>query len=128
MKTDYNFNGKNILIVEDDNSSLYLAKTVLENTGANVLSAINGETAVTLAKTASPTLDLILMDIRLPIMGGFEATQAIRKFNSKIPIIAYTADVVPYYGDYCLKSGFTAYLEKPIRSNVMLSTIDKYLK
>lgn len=74
------------LIVEDDPISFELYKTRLENYNLNIIHAENGKIAV--EKTVkNPDIDLILMDIRMPVMDGYEATKEIRKFNKKIPVL-----------------------------------------
>jgi len=89
MENDY-LRSKKILIVEDDVSSrLYLNK-ILEKTGASLLSACDGMEAVDLAR-ANPDIDIILMDIQLPLVDGYGAAKKIREFREDVIIIAQTA-------------------------------------
>jgi len=126
MNDNYNFNGKNILVVDDDKASVHMAESCLQRAGADVLSASNGSDAVKLVSDRH--IDLILMNIDMPIMDGYEATSKIRKINKKVPIIAYTTSHLNGEKERCLQSGFNDYLLKPVYPDVILSTIDKYLE
>lgn len=122
---DYNFDGKTILIVDDDAISVRVAKSCLQRTGADVISTDNGEDAVKLVSDRH--IDLILMDIRMPVMDGYDATTKIRKFDKKVSIIAYTALNPTEEREKCLQSEFNDYLAKPVHPEVMLDTINKHL-
>ncbi len=126
MKNDYNFNGKKILLVEDDNSSAFLAQVMLKDTGANVVLAKDGLEA--LALTANHKFDLVLMDMKMPVMDGYQATTKIRQLNAKIPIIAYTAHALKEERERCFEVGCTDYLAKPVQHEQLLHTLGKYLK
>ncbi len=107
---------KIIFIVEDNSINMLLAKTLIGQIipNAQIISLINGEDAVEKASTIIP--DLILMDIQMPIMNGYEATIAIRKLPNcqSIPIIALTAATVAGEKEECIKSGMNDYISKPI--------------
>ena len=106
------FSGKRILVVDDDvNSFLYL-KTLLENLKATIIKAENGKQAVEIALENS--IDLILMDIQLPVLNGYEAIKEIRKFNQALPIIAQTANAFSDEKDMCKKIGCNNFIAKPI--------------
>jgi len=126
MKNNYNFNGKTILLAEDDESSALLAQVILKDTGAKVMLAKDGLEVLTL--TANNAFDLILMDMKMPEMDGYKATTILRKLNLQLPIIAYTAMAMKEEREKCFEVGCTDYLAKPVSQEVMLSTIDKYLK
>lgn len=105
--------GRLILIVEDDlSSSLYLNK-ILEKTGARLLNAGDGEEAVDIAYRNSD-IDIILMDIQLPVIDGYTAANKIREFREKIIIIAQTAYGLLGDKEKILDSGFDDYIIKPI--------------
>ncbi|MCB2196344.1 MAG: response regulator [Bacteroidetes bacterium] len=113
------------LIVEDDPISFELYKTRLENYNLNIIHAENGKIAV--EKTAkNPDIDLILMDIRMPVMDGYEATKEIRKFNKEIPIVAQTAYAsIPEHQEM-LSLGFNDFFEKPLHDEILKEIITKY--
>ena len=123
----YNWSDKQILIVEDDISSLFLLKEIIRETGAEMLFAENGNDAINICKSESD-LSAVLMDIQIPGMDGYEATQGIRKFRPKLPIIAQTAYGLADEKDKCLNSGCNDYISKPIDPKNLLLMISKYLK
>lgn len=105
--------GKKILVVEDDMSSrLYLNK-ILEKAGVIILNAGDGEEAVNVA-LANNDIDIILMDIQLPVIDGYEAMTRIREEKKDIIIIAQTAYGLLGDKEKILNSGFTDYIIKPI--------------
>ncbi|HEX2970110.1 MAG TPA: response regulator [Bacteroidales bacterium] len=118
--------GRKILIVEDDFSSrLYLNK-ILEKSGAVLLNAVDGHEAIDIVN-AHPDLDIILMDIQLPVMDGYIATAKIREIRKDIIIVAQTA-----YGLYADKlrisqSGFNDYIIKPILSNILVEKLNRLI-
>jgi CheY-like chemotaxis protein len=116
--------GKKILIVEDDLSSrLYLNK-ILEKTGVILLNAIDGQEAIDLAMS-NPDIDLILMDIQLPVMDGYESARIIREFRGDVIIIAQTAYALLGEREKIIEAGFNDYLIKPIFSqNLVQKLID----
>lgn len=104
---------KKILIVEDDISSrLYLNK-ILEKTGAILLNASDGREAVDLA-LSDPGIDVILMDIQLPVLDGYESAEKIREFRKNVLIIAQTAYSLLGDREKIIASGFDDYIVKPI--------------
>lgn len=120
----------NILIVEDNPVNKFLANSIIKKIlpNAELLQAENGQEAVNQFEMNKP--DLIFMDIQMPIMGGFEATQEIRKLedeNSYIPIIALTARAVKDERERCLKAGMNDYLTKPVILEDIREMIYKYL-
>ena len=105
--------GKKILIVEDDFSSrLYLNK-ILEKEGVILLNAGDGKEAIDIA-LSNPDIDIILMDIRLPDMDGYETAEKIREFRVDIIIIAQTAFGLLGVKEKLIESGFNDFLIKPI--------------
>lgn len=110
--------GRKILIVEDDLSSrLYLNK-VLEKTGAILLNACDGQEAVDIA-LSEPDLDVILMDIQLPVLDGFAATRMIREVKKDLIIIAQTAYGLHGDREKINNSGFNDLLIKPIMAPIL---------
>lgn len=113
-----------ILIAEDDDSNYTLFHVLLKQ-DYYVVRAHNGREAVQLFRECTP--HLILMDIKMPLMDGYEATAAIRQFSSSIPIIAVTAYAFQEDQERILSSGFTDYLAKPVNSHVLKSKIGEYI-
>ncbi len=119
--------GRKILVVEDDFSSrLYLNK-LLEKTGVEIFNASNGQEAYEMAK-ANPGIEVILMDIQLPIIDGYTCTRMLRDEGSRIVIIAQTAYGLTGDKEKMLNSGFNDYLIKPISNNQLLEKLYLYLK
>ncbi len=115
-----------ILVVEDDEASQAYLKRILGTSGFRTLSAENGEEAVKLVKD-NPGIDLVLMDIKLPVMNGYDATRQIKIINRDIPVIAQTA--YAFYDDEqkAFDAGCIDYIVKPIKQEELLSIIGKYL-
>lgn len=118
-----------ILLVEDNLINQRLTKLILEKAGFKVLTASNGQEAVDIYKTTD-TIDLILMDIQMPILDGLSATQIMRYHEAenklkKTPIIALTAHAMQGDKEKCIDAGCDEYLSKPIMAEVLLKTIKK---
>lgn len=113
------------LIAEDDPISFELYKIRLQDKNVNIIHAPNGKIAVDQIKQ-NPEIDLILMDIRMPILDGYQATQQIREFNKNVPIIAQTAYATIPEHQKILELGFTEFFSKPLDSNILSNIIDKY--
>jgi CheY-like chemotaxis protein len=120
------WSGKTILIVEDDDVSNEFFEEVLKSTEARLLFAREGKTAIQMCKE-NPDIDVILMDIQLPVMDGQEAAEEIRKINSAITIIAQTAYAMSDDREKYLSAGFDDYISKPITPSGLLELIDKYI-
>jgi CheY-like chemotaxis protein len=119
--------GKKILIVEDDLSSrLYLNK-ILEKAGVVILNARDGQEAVDAALN-NPDLDIILMDIQLPVMDGYTALNKIREVRQDFIIIAQTAYGLLGDKEKILNSGFNDYIIKPILSQNLIEKLITNLK
>ena len=114
--------GRIILIVEDDLSSrLYLNK-ILEKTGAVLLNAGDGNEAINMA-ISNPDIDVILMDIQLPVVDGYKAADKIREFRKNIVIIAQTAYGLMGDKEKIIDSGFNDYIIKPIFSQNLIDKL-----
>jgi CheY-like chemotaxis protein len=118
---------KRILVVEDNDTNMYLIKFILEKSGYEVIEAREGAVGVELAVKEKP--DLVIMDIRLPDIDGLEATKRIRasKGNHKIPIVAITSFAMAGDREEALAAGCTDYIEKPINPDTFVAEIEKYL-
>jgi two-component system cell cycle response regulator DivK len=116
-----------ILVVEDNETNLYLIKFILEKNGFEVIEAKSGVEAVALAVQENP--DLIIMDIQLPDIDGLEATKRIRvsEADGDIPIVALTAYATADDVQNSMAAGCTGYIEKPIDPESFMSELQKYL-
>lgn len=112
---------KKILLVEDNELNFEIAKTVLEEAGFRVDGASNGKEAVD--KASNNTYDVILMDIQMPIMDGYEATKKLRKLGNRTPIIAMTANAFSEDKKKAKEVGMDGYIPKPIDVNKLVSKI-----
>ena len=119
--------GKTILLVEDNEDNRIIYSTVLRHVGYDVIEAEDGVQAVALAKSAKP--DLILMDISIPHMDGWEATKILRQdpATSATPIIALTAHALPDDRERAAQVGFTAYLAKPVEPRAVVQEVKRWL-
>ena len=119
--------GRKILIVEDDLSSrLYLNK-ILEKAGVIILNAGDGQEAVTVS-TDNPDIDIILMDIQLPVLDGYSSLAKIREVNKDAVVIAQTAYGLLGDKEKILNSGFNDYVIKPILSQNLIEKLVANLK
>ena len=112
---------KKVLLVEDNELNYEIAKTVLEEAGFRVDGASNGKEAVD--KASDNAYDVILMDIQMPIMDGYEATKELRRLGNKTPIIAMTANAFSEDRKKAKDVGMDGYIAKPIDVNKLVSTI-----
>ena len=116
---------KTILIVEDIDLNLELLIQLLEDE-YNLLTARDGAQGVALAQTCSP--DLVLMDISLPVMDGYEATRRIRTTYPSLPIIGLSAHAMQGDVDKAINAGCTDYLTKPVDEELLFKKLKQYLE
>jgi signal transduction histidine kinase/ligand-binding sensor domain-containing protein/CheY-like chemotaxis protein len=114
-----------VLLVEDNKINQLLAVTVLENFGVKVVTADDGLLGV--EKIKAETFDLVLMDVQMPVMNGYESTAAIREMGLSIPIIGLTANVYKEDIEKCLESGMNAHLGKPFTEADLFNELKKWL-
>jgi hypothetical protein len=126
-KQKYNWGDKAILIVEDTPSNYYLVENYLRPTKLKLVWAKSGKEAIDLFKN-NEKFDLILMDIQLPGINGYEATKLIKAYNDKIPVIAQTAYALSGEKDYSLKEGCDDYISKPIKKETLIELLTKYFQ
>jgi two-component system, cell cycle response regulator DivK len=114
-----------ILIVEDNEKNMKLARDVLQAKGYQTLEAVNGEDGVRLALQHRP--DMVLMDIQLPDINGVEAFLRIRAHadTAKVPVVAFTASVTPMDRHRIIDAGFDGFISKPINLKDFLETVRK---
>ena len=117
--------GLKILIAEDDDVSERLLTIEMKNFGREILKAGNGKMAVEICQN-NPDIDLVLMDLKMPIMNGLEATRQIRQFNKRVIIVAQTAYGLSGDRDKTIEAGCNDYISKPIHKETLLAMIEKY--
>jgi len=125
VRKTYNWEDKTLLIVEDEKLNLRYLHEVLRKTNVKIIPAENGLEAVD-AYRENKEIDLILMDLQLPEMSGYDAVKEIRKFDTSVPIVAQTANAMEEDRQRCMEIGFDEYITKPIVVDYLFSTIEKY--
>ncbi|MCI4627100.1 MAG: response regulator, partial [Candidatus Magnetoovum sp. WYHC-5] len=120
--------GKRIVIVDDDSKNIFVMSATLEEFGAETLIALNGEKAIELLKE-NPNVDLILMDIMMPVMDGYEAIKNIRRDEHirHIPIIALTAKAMKDDRQKCIAAGADEYITKPVDFDMLIRLISAWI-
>jgi two-component system cell cycle response regulator DivK len=117
-----------VLIVEDNEKNMKLARDILQAKGYKTVEAETGEEGVKLAKERKP--DLVLMDIQLPGISGIEAFRQIREeaATAKIPVVALTASVTPTDRSQISAAGFDAFISKPISLKEFVETVKRLIE
>jgi PAS domain S-box-containing protein len=122
----YNWRGKTILLVEDEVNNHAYAEEILLVTDAKIIHAWDGKQAVEQVKNHSE-ISLVLMDIKLPLMNGYEATHLIKQMRPKLPVVAQTGYALANNRKQALEAGCDNYLAKPVDKDVLLKVINNYL-
>jgi len=119
--------GKRILVVEDQEDNRRILRDLLTSVGYEIIEAVTGEEGVALAETGHP--DLILMDIQLPGIDGYEATRRVRALPAlrQVPIIAVTSYALSGDDVKAMEAGCTDYVPKPFSPRALLAKIRQYL-
>ena len=117
-----------ILIVEDDPRNLKLIRDLLQIRGYTTLEATDGKQGVDMARAKMP--DLIIMDIQMPVMNGFEATSILKAdpVTKSITIVALTAFAMQGDREKCMEAGFNDYITKPLDTRAFMTKIREYLE
>jgi CheY-like chemotaxis protein len=118
----------NILIAEDVESNFLYLKAVLSKLNATIFWAKNGLEAVEICDDENNQIDLVFMDLQMPEMNGYEATQVLKKKYPMLPIVAQTAFAMSDDREKALDAGCDDYLAKPIKSKDLLAVVEKFLK
>ena len=124
---EYHWNNRVVLITEDEEINFYYLKTLLKKTEAVILRAKNGKEAVDIITRQKGNVDLILMDLNMPVMDGYEAMRIIKSLHPGIPIIAQTAYTLNNDRLKCLKAGFNDYIAKPINRVALFRMVNENL-
>ena len=116
-----------ILVIEDNETNMYLVTFILEKSGYQVIQARDGQAGIALARQSRPAL--ILLDIQLPVMDGYAVARELRENNElrDIPIVAVTSHAMVGDRERVLAAGCGGYLEKPINPVTFVSEIEQYL-
>jgi signal transduction histidine kinase/CheY-like chemotaxis protein/streptogramin lyase len=126
MIPNYNWKNKNILIAEDEINNYMFLKAALKSTQANIFHAKNGEEAVKITNS-DKNIDLIIMDLKMPVMDGLEATKIIRETNKEIKIIAFTAYAMTNDEALAIDYGCDDYISKPAKPQHIMRIISEHL-
>ncbi|MCK4880878.1 MAG: response regulator [Bacteroidales bacterium] len=124
---DYRWNNRVVLITEDEEVNFYYLKTLLQRADAKVIRAKNGKEAVEIISEYQGGIDLILMDLNMPVMDGYEAMRIIKSRHPSIPIIAQTAYTMNNDRHRCLQAGFNDYIAKPINRLALYRMVNENL-
>lgn len=124
MEQEISLKGLRVLIVEDAPENQFLVKRFLEKVGAKVDVASNGQEGVDQALSAD--YDVVLMDLQMPVLDGYHATEHLRQKGYRKPIVALTAHALSEEKDRCLKMGFSDFLTKPIKRRDLLANVAKF--
>lgn len=125
-ETEYNIGNLKILVVEDDLTSRRYISEIFKGTDIEILTAVNGREAVDICRT-DESINIILMDLKMPVMDGYTATREIRKLRPEIPIVAQSAFAMTNEREKAMQAGCTDYLAKPYKRNQMLEIISKHI-
>ena len=123
---DLDWSKYTILIAEDENHNFLYLESLLELTKVNIIRAVNGKQCVEIVRK-NKDIDIILMDVQMPVMNGIEATRTIKSFRKDITIIAQTAFALKENKENCEAVGTDDFLTKPVRSRILIDTILKHL-
>ena len=126
--TSASIEGLSVLLVEDNELNMEISKFIIENEDATVTCASNGKEAVDIYKNSPKSFDIILMDIMMPEMDGYEATKVIRSFDQDIPIVAMTANAFTEDKIKAKKAGMNAHVSKPLDRDILIRVISKLCK
>tara|TARA_R110002126_G_scaffold129572_2_gene272432 strand:- start:3615 stop:4004 length:390 start_codon:yes stop_codon:yes gene_type:complete len=125
-KSNISLKGKKVLVVDDSMMNRMVASIILNDCGVIVSEAVDGEQAVSFLK--NNTCDLILMDLQMPLLNGFQATEIIRKeMQINTPIIALTGNFIKEEREKCLEIGMNYYKSKPYDRDVFIDMINNYI-
>lgn len=122
----YNWKGKKVLIVEDDPAGSFLLSEIMAHTGIEVILVEDGQEAVDMC-TKERDIDIVLLDMQVPGMSGYDAAREIRKSNKDLPIIAQSAFILAEDKDRAIEAGCNAHISKPLNTFELLGTMHKLL-
>jgi signal transduction histidine kinase/FixJ family two-component response regulator len=125
-KTSYNWQNKKFLVAEDDDNSYAYICHILKNTGVEIIHAKNGKEAID-ALSFHENIDLVLMDLQMPVLNGLETTKEIKKLYPNLIVIAQTAFAMEGDRNKCISAGCDDYITKPLHAESLLAKIDQFI-
>jgi CheY-like chemotaxis protein len=127
-RSDEDLVGKLVLVVDDDVRNIFALSSVLERRGMEVVTAVTGREAIEMLESR-PDLAIVLMDIMMPVMDGYQTIRVIRNNHAfrRLPIIALTAKAMKGDREKCLEAGASDYLAKPVNTEQLLSVLRMWL-
>ncbi len=114
-----------ILLVEDEYSNYYFMQILLRNLNFEVILALNGQEAIDAVK-ANQSIALVFMDLKMPVLNGFEATRQIKILRPDLPVIAQTAYTINTDKYAAIDAGCIGYITKPVKKSEIIAFVDKY--
>jgi CheY-like chemotaxis protein len=123
----YQWSNRVVLITEDEEVNFFLLKTIFKKTEAKIIRAKNGKEAVDIIEQFNGDIDLVLMDLNMPVMDGYEAMRIIKSQHPEIPIIAQTAYTLTEDRIKCMRAGFNDYISKPINRLALFRLVNENL-
>lgn len=126
-ENQYQWDNRVFLITEDEEVNFFYLKTLLKKTEARVIRAKNGKEAVDIIAKHRDEIDLVLMDLNMPVMDGYEALRVIKLQHPDLPVIAQTAHTLNNDRHKCLEAGFTDYIAKPINRLALFRLVNDNL-
>jgi CheY-like chemotaxis protein len=124
----FNWQGKVILVVEDDDANYKYFEFLLKEVNASIIWVKNGPDAIEMCCSADQKIDLILMDVLIPFVNGADSTREIRKYRNDLPVIAISAYDTFDNREKCFLAGCNEFLSKPVLPNKLLETMACYLE
>ncbi|MBU4440169.1 MAG: transporter substrate-binding domain-containing protein [Firmicutes bacterium] len=121
-------NSYGVLVVEDNKTNQLIAKSLLEPVGFRVWLGNDGQEGIALFKTYQNDIDLVLMDLHMPILNGYEAAEKIREISPDVPIVAMTADVIQGVKEKCEAAGIHHYISKPFDPERFVETVSEIIR
>lgn len=125
-KYDFDFKGKVVLVVEDNEISYKLISAVLLQVNIDVVRAVNGQQAIELC-AGEDRFDLVLMDMQMPEVNGLEATRQIKLVRPQLPVVATTANTFDEDEAACREAGCDAFLSKPLQFRKLFELMHSFL-
>lgn len=118
--------GIKILVAEDEDSSYKIINKIFSEHDIDILRAVNGKEAVDIV-SSNPNIQLVLMDIKMPVMNGIQATKEIKQIRPELPVIATSAFAMPGDKQIFKDAGCEDYLSKPVKADLLISLIRRYV-
>ncbi len=127
-ESNYRLEGRQILLVEDNEVNQLVARDILEKVGARVILSHNGAEALRILEESNEPIHLVLLDLQMPVMDGYETISRIRQKKEwkDLPVVAMTAHALPEERKHCLALGMSDYLTKPVEPELLIKTLSRW--